>query len=224
MKESPMATGTKTTSKAQATSVNQAASKQVRVPYLFTAKQALKMAEAGIFDGAGKVELWDGVFYKMTKYEPHNAVITQVIIALRAVVPNDYQARQEASCSADPLSLPEPDVMVYRGGPWDHFDGPPPPLSGMDLLVEVNVSTPEDYSRRLSKYAQAGVPTYWVVDVNARNVAVFTKPQVGSAPARYSESKTFIRGEEIAVVLGGQSCGTVRVSDFFPPEPEPEKK
>jgi Uma2 family endonuclease len=178
------------------------------------------MAEVGVFDGAGHVELWDGVFYKMTKYEPHNAIITQLIIALRAVVLKCYQVRQEASCSADPLSLPGPDVTVYRGGPWDHFDGPPPPLAGMELLAEVNYSTPEDYSRRLSKYAQAGVPTYWVVDVDARNVAVFTKPQANIAPARYSESKTFARGEEIEVVLGGQPCGTVRVSDFFPPEPE----
>jgi Uma2 family endonuclease len=192
--------------------------KRERSRYLFTAEQALKMAEAGMFQGAGHVELWDGVFYKMTKYELHNAILNQVFIALRALVSKDYQVRQESSSSADPHSLPEPDVMIFRGGPWDHVGGPPPPLAKMELLVEVNYTSPEDYTIKQGKYAQAGVPTYWVVDVDARNVMVFTKPPAQGG-SRYAESKTFSRGEEIEVVLGGQAVGTVKVSDFFPPEP-----
>ncbi len=171
-----------------------------RAPYLFTAEQALKMAEAGIFKGSANVELWDGVFYKRTKYEKHNATVTALFLSTRALIPKDYQVRQESSCSADPFSVPEPDLMVYRGGPWDHFNGPPPPLAKMELLVEVNHTTPEDYTVKQAKYAQAGVPTYWVVDVDARNVVVFTKPPAEGG-SRYAESKTYSRGEEIEVVV-----------------------
>ena len=109
--------------------------------------------------------------------------------------------------------------LSYKAGRWDFVrTKTPPPLSGMLLVVEVNCSTPEDYRERLAKYAQAGVPTYWVVDGGSRNVVVFTKPGLGDVD-RYGESKTFGRGEEIAVVLGGEARGNVRVSDFFPPEP-----
>jgi Uma2 family endonuclease len=156
----------------------------------------------------------------MTKGELHNTIVAEVAEALRALIPKDYRVREEKSCSADPTSLPEPDVMVFKAGRWDYARAKThPPLSGMLLLVEVNCSTPEDYTERLAKYAQASVPTYWVVDGNVETVVVFTKPGLGGAP-RYGESKTFGRGEEIEVILGTQAFGTVRVSDFFMPEEE----
>jgi Uma2 family endonuclease len=189
-----------------------------RGTYRLTAAQALKVAEAGVFEGQGRVELWDGVFYTTTKGELHNTIVTEVAEALRALIPKDYRIREEKSCSADPASLPEPDVVVYKAGKWDYVRAKtPPPLSGMLLVVEVNCSTPEDYTERLAKYAQAGVPTYWVVDGGSRSVSVFTKPRLDGA-ARYGESKTFNRGEEIEVILGAETFGKVRVSDFFMPE------
>ncbi len=189
-----------------------------RETYQFTAEQALKMAEAGVFEGQGRVELWDGGVLqddqgRITQYHRHRSRRC----ASRPDPQGLSNSRGKVVLSRSGLA-PRAGRRCLQGGTvglmWTKT---PPPLSGMLLVVEVNCSTPEDYRERLAKYAQAGLPTYWVVDGGSRSVSVFTKPRLDGA-ARYGESKTFNRGEEIEVILGAETFGTVRVSDFFMPE------
>ena len=185
-------------------------------PYLFTADQVLRMVEAGILPEGSKVELLNGVLYTMTKGELHNAIVTAVAKAIRALVPEGFQVREEKSCSGGPDSLPEPDVMVYRGGLWDYVQGPPPPLGVMLVLVEVSQhSDRADRVVKLAKYAAAGVPVYWVVDVDARHVEVYRAP----AATRYESLTTYKPGDAIPVEIDGRPVGAVPVGDVFPPRP-----
>src|SRR4051812_20603669 len=87
-------------------------SAQERSRYLFTAEQVLRMAEAGILPEDERIELLDGVLYKMTKGETHNAIVGNLADTLRGLLPRGFHVREEKSNRADEWSIPEPDVAV----------------------------------------------------------------------------------------------------------------
>jgi Uma2 family endonuclease len=187
-----------------------------RAIYRLTADQVLGMVAAGIIPEGAHAELLDGVLYEMTKGELHNVIVTAVADLLRplvALAPDRHHLRVECSNTADPYSLPEPDVAVVRGGLYDYLPAPPP-LERLSLVVEINHNSPEDHTVKLAKYARAGVPVYWVVDVEARQVTVYTEP---NAAGGYDRRVTLRPGQALDVVIGGHRCGAVRVEDVFPP-------
>jgi Uma2 family endonuclease len=189
-----------------------------REVYKLTAEQVLRMAEAGLLPEEGRTELLDGVLYHMTKGELHNATATAVGRALRAPVdraPRPHHVRADCSNTADPHSLPEPDVTIVPGGVFD-YGTTPPPLSALALVVEVNYSTPEVHTLKLALYARAGVPVYWVVDVLERQVVEYTGP---NGRGGYDHRVVRRPGETLDVVIDGHACGQVRVEDIVPPGP-----
>ena len=57
--------------------------------------------------------------------------------------------------------------------------------------MEVSVSTHKlDRGSKAKLYARAGVPVYWVVDVPARSVEVYSHPQQGG----YRDCEVYVRG------------------------------
>jgi Uma2 family endonuclease len=191
-----------------------------RKVYRLTAKQVLRMVECGILPEGGPIELWDGVLYKMTKGEIHNVVITLVVEAIRPICPAGFHVRQEASFQHGEHSLPEPDVAVVRGSLFDYLPDLPP-LSSLPLVVEVGESSlPSDTGKRLRRYAEVGIPVYWVVDVQKRTVAVHTRPQGKGKGALYATVDTSLPGQSFPVVIDGREVGRLNVSDLFPPEPK----
>jgi Uma2 family endonuclease len=185
-----------------------------RVPYRLTADQVMRMVEAGIIPDHEDVELWDGVLYLMTKKEPHNYVVGQLADLLRPLIPQGCHVREEKSAVWDRHSLPEPDVAVCVGERSAYLPNVPP-LEKLALVVEVNASTPRaDHVQKPLGYATAGVPVYWVVDVEQRRVVVRTVP---NAAGEYERHVIRRPGETLDVVVGGQECGTIRVEDILPP-------
>jgi Uma2 family endonuclease len=205
-----MATHTRTKAKRKLKPSNRG-----RVPYRFTAEEVLRMVEAEII--TADVELWDGVIYQMVKGEMHNAIVTQVARVLRRVIPDGFHVREEKSCREGEHSLPEPDVMVCPGEPFDYIPDPPP-LGKLALVIEVNHHTPRsDRITKPRRYAEVGVPVYWIIEVEARQVVVHNRPQGTGEDAGYADRTTYSRGQEIPVVIDGREVGRVAVSDLFPP-------
>jgi Uma2 family endonuclease len=189
-----------------------------RVPYLFSADQVLKIVESEIIPPDVDVELWDGVIYKLTKCELHNFIVAEVADLLRHLTPANFHVREEKCCSADPASLPEPDVAVCEGRRFDYLPDPPP-LSKLNLVVEVSHHTDHaDLVEKMAKYGEAGVPVYWVVHAIGRTLTVYTRPKPIRGGSRYSKWLTYRPGEEVEVVIGGEIRGSVSVAGMFPPD------
>jgi Uma2 family endonuclease len=196
------------------TSTRARADNSGRVPYRFTADQVLNMVTAGIFPDDQDVELWDGVIYLMTKYEPHNAIVGQIADLIRSVTPAGYFVREEKSAAYEEHSLPEPDVAICQGARFDYLPNVAP-LAKMELVVEVNASTQRaDHVDKLAGYAAARVPTYWIVDVEKRQVVVCTGP---TAAGEYDQRMTRRPGDGLDVVIAGAPRGRIAVADLFPP-------
>jgi len=189
-----------------------------RRPYRFTVEQLMRMIETGVIPDDEDVELIRGRLYRRTKYEPHNWTVLVLAEALRRMIPEGFYVREEKSLSHDPRSLPEPDVAVVRGR-LREFRPQPPSTSEAMLLVEVCHHTKRaDYHDRLSIYASAGVPSYWVVDVDGRKVAVHTEPTSQGPVGAFARLESFDEDASIPVVLDGREVGRIPVKDFLPPE------
>jgi len=72
-----------------------------------------------------------------------------------------------------PGKMREPDVMLFR---IEHLDRVQDQFAGApDLVIEVlSLATRAvDLGEKMDEYAQAGIPEYWVVELDARNVSVY---------------------------------------------------
>jgi Uma2 family endonuclease len=107
----------------------------------------------------------------------------------------------------DERSEPEPDIAVVPGGPRDYRDAHP---SHAVLVVEVaDVSLAYDRIRKLAAYARAGIPEYWILDLNAENLEVCRRP-MGEA---YGERRILQAPDRVAPLAG---TGDLTVADILP--------
>jgi Uma2 family endonuclease len=128
-----------------------------------------RLLEAGGFDEDARVELLDGLLAAMSpKTRAHeNAVAWLARWLITNVDPGAFQVRV-----ASPLTLgnsePEPDLAVIP------VDAPRPYHPGTaTLIVEVAMSSLErDLHIKRRLYAAAGVPEYWVLDLDRRRLVV----------------------------------------------------
>src|SRR5690606_33137368 len=105
-------------------------------------------------------------------------------------------------------SLPEPDVAVVRGRPRDFLHAMP----GRDdvlLVVEVAVTSLRVDRAKAAIYASAGVPVYWLVDVQSRRVEVYSAPD----GAHYGLVEVLNDGDALPVPVVG---GTLPIAQLLP--------
>jgi Uma2 family endonuclease len=189
-----------------------------RRSYRFTVDQFMQMIETGVIPDDEDVELIRGRLHLLSKYELHNWTVLVLAEALRRIIPDGFYVREEKVLSHDQRSMPEPDVAVVRGR-LREFRPQPPLTSKAALLVEVCCHTRRaDYHDKLSLYASAGVPWYWVVDVDGRKVAVHSEPMRQGPGGAFGRLETFAEGASIPVVLDGHEVGRIPVEEFLPPE------
>ncbi len=73
-------------------------------------------------------------------------------------------------------SLPEPDVMIVRGNEADFNTRHP---TTAELVVEIAISSVELDREKAALYAEAGVPEYWIVLGEERQLEVHRQPENG---------------------------------------------
>jgi Uma2 family endonuclease len=61
-------------------------------------------------------------------------------------------------------------------------------------------------------YAAGGIPTYWIVNLVAGRLLVYTNP----GPDGYRTSQIFTAEEEVPVVLEGREVGRIAVGEILP--------
>ena len=167
-----------------------------------------RMVELGLFEDE-RVELLHGMLVAMS---PQDALHADVIGRLnRCLVPallGRALVRVQAPLAVSDESEPEPDVAVVPEG--DYSAGHPQTAL---LVVEVaGSSLKKDRGVKARLYAAAGIPEYWLVDLERRVVEVRTRPTA----RRYGRLRTKRLGDTITLVeLPGVA---LRIADFLPPD------
>jgi len=162
----------------------------------FSLDEYHQLIESGGLDEDMRVELIDGLIVEMSPKSPkHENVLAWLAERLFDVVDRArYQVRVASALTLE-RSEPEPDLMVVaRDVPAPYHP------STATLVVEVSVSSLRREVRKHELYARAGVPEYWVVDVDGRRVVVHEQPHEGA----YEKVTEVRAGEALASqVLSG---------------------
>lgn len=166
------------------------------------------LVELGVFVDE-PVELLYGVLVTMSPQgREHTIAIRRLtkLLILALVDRADVGPQLPFAASAD--SEPQPDVAVYPAGSDERDDHPDRAL----LIVEAaNTSLRKDRVLKARLYAEARVPDYWVIDVNAEAIEVFRSPRAGS----YRKVQRYGRGEAISLLKFPDI--TLRVDDILAP-------
>jgi Uma2 family endonuclease len=143
----------------------------------FSLEEYHRLIDAGGFDEDARVELIDGLLVDMSpKTAPHeNAIAWLNQLLVLSVDLDRFEVRVSAALTTG-NSEPEPDIIVIER------DAPRPYHPGTAaLIIEVAVSSQRrDLRHKPPIYAGAGVPDYWVVDLDAGRVVVHGSPRDGA--------------------------------------------
>ena len=183
--------------------------------YRFRVEQYERMIEAGVLTSADRVELLEGiVVLKMTQHPPHAVAIDYSLDALRPLLPEGWRLREQKPIKLSD-SEPEPDLVLVRG-PLQRYERRHPGARDIALLIEVADTTLE--ADRIDKgrmYARARIAVYWIVNLNDRQVEVYTEAKGGKEPG-YRRRTDYASDAEVPLVIEGKEVGQVPVSDLLP--------
>jgi Uma2 family endonuclease len=144
---------------------------------------------------------------------PHAFALMRLFWYLAKAVPDEqYEVRMQCPFVTSGKSVPEPDVAVCTQA--DAARKPHP--SHAALIIEIAYSSLEADRALADEYAAAGVPEYWIMDVDNRRVEVFRQPveDMGKALGfRYAEVRVLTAGDEIAPAVAPLAATPVGI--FF---------
>jgi Uma2 family endonuclease len=173
-----------------------------------TRAQYETMIDAGVFGPEEKLELLDGELIDMVPQKSRHATATTLLAReLASVFGDGYFVRVQLPFNLDQRSVPEPDIAVVPGVPRDYTDEHP---SRAALIVEVaDSSLAYDRMRKYAAYGRAGVPEYWILNLNAQALEVHTRPDVEG----YQEKRVLRAGDS---VTPGAAPSAIPVADLLP--------
>lgn len=181
----------------------------------FSVDQYEKMIEVGVLTSNDRVELIEGiVVQKMTQHPPHAVAIDYTLDALRPLLSEGWRLREQKPIKISD-SEPEPDLVVVRG-PLQRYERRHPGPREIALLIEVaDTSLEADRQDKGRTYARARIPVYWIINLNDRQVEVYTQPKSGKSPA-YRHRIDYASTAKVPMMIEGNEVGQVSVSDLLP--------
>ena len=184
----------------------------------FTVDEYMAMGEAGILGETsimyerGRVELLNGEIVVKEPMGPyHLGGTNQLTMLLAPALVGRAIVQVQGSVFLDDRSAPEPDLAVRSlANSWERAE-----TGDVYFVVEVaDSSLAYDRGPKLARYATAGIPEVWIVNLRGREVTIHNDP----TETGYATVRTYRPGESISprafpdVILA--------VTDFMPPADE----
>ena len=182
-------------------------------PWKCTVAQFDKLRDAGFFVER-RFQLIRGEVIDMGEQSSrHFNMVDLAVEVMKAAFGSGFYVR-----NAGPIRLtdsnPEPDVSVVPGSRSDYdADHPATAL----LAVEVSLTTLSyDLTTKAELYATAGIPEYWVLDLDGKQLHVFRDPKplaAGLEATAYATHLTHSPGDAVAPL---RTANPVAVADLLP--------
>jgi Uma2 family endonuclease len=184
---------------------------QSGAPVRFTSADYYRLGEIGALAENERVELIDGEIIEMSpEGSRHSACVIRLIRFLTPRV-GDALVGAHGSLFLPDEYRPMPDVVVLRASADEYEQAHP---THEDALVVIEVSdTSLRYDRHVKsgRYAEAGIPEYWLVDLTRDKISVHQRPVAG----QYADVRVYGFGESWASPeLAGLEVG---VNDVLKP-------
>lgn len=178
----------------------------------FSVAEYHRLIELGILTEDDNLELLEGyLVHKMARNPPHDVAIQKTNKRLVRLALTGWEVRCQSAITLA-KSEPEPDFAIVRGDETTYLARHPSPTD-IGLVIEVSDSTlPGDRDDKGPIYASAGIPIYWIVNVQDRWVEVYSAPLGGV----YGRRVDFGMGQAIPLLLDGVTVGQIPADEMLP--------
>ena len=146
-------------------------------PKRFTLLDYHRLIELGFLTENDRVELIRGELMQMVaKGTPHTVCNTSLVYEVTMLLQRQAIVRGQEPIILPPDSEPEPDLVIARNRSDRYLSNHPSPADIL-LVVEVSDSTLKyDQEAKLSLYAESGIADYWIFNLVANCLEVYTQP------------------------------------------------
>ena len=154
-------------------------------PRRFNVDEYYKMAEAGILSHDERVELVNGEIVEMSPIgKRHRSSVYALGHLISLQLGDQAIVGVQNAVHLDDCREFQPDVTILKSSDDFYLSYPPGPDDVL-LLIEVSDSSLSyDRNVKLSLYAGAGVPEFWIVNIPDGVVEVYTDPTDGEYQTR----------------------------------------
>jgi Uma2 family endonuclease len=181
--------------------------------YRLSVAQYERMTAAGFLHEDQPVELLEGCLVpKMPKHPLHDSTVDLLAAILAAALPEGWFLRVQNSLVTED-SVPEPDLAVIAGKPGDfrtrHPEGP-----DTRLVIEVADSSVDRDRAKAAIYARAGVPEYWIINLQEWRVERMTQPD---GAGQYAVRATAQSDDVLTIGLGDHDKVSIPLDELLTP-------
>ena len=155
----------------------------------FTVDEFHRMVKAGILQEDARVELIDGEVVQMAPIRERHAFC---VIALT----EEFTSRSAGRYVLSPHSELYPDLLLLQP-PRSRYVQRTPNAADVFLVIEVSDTTvATDRRVKLPRYAAAGIPEAWLVNLRRQTVEVYRDPRDG----QYQQVTIVHKGEAVTLL------------------------
>ena len=142
-----------------------------------TLDEFLRMGEAGILGEDARVELIEGDLIDMAPIgSRHAAVVGRLTHLLVQAAGDRAIVWVQNPISIDEHSMPQPDIALLKPRADSYSSAHPRPEEVL-LIIEVAETTlAYDVKVKLPLYARAGIPEFWVIDIEHARITRYSDP------------------------------------------------
>lgn len=134
------------------------------------------LVERGAFEDS-RIELLHGALVEMRPQgAPHATITARLANWLTRRLPDTVEIRAHSPLAVSDDSEPEPDVSVVPSGDYKNSH----PTDALLVIEVAESSLRKDRQVKTGLYAAAGIPEYWLVDLERRVAEVRRQPIEGS--------------------------------------------
>jgi Uma2 family endonuclease len=176
----------------------------------FTISEFEKMIRKGVFEEDERIELIDGEIVDMSPIElAHMVCVSRLNLWFTSRLGQTALVWVQNAIRMPNNTRPQPDIVLLK---WrdDLYAGKHPTEKDVLLMIEVAASS-LNYDRKVKgpRYAAAGIPEYWIINLPKSIVEVYS----GLNQGRYENVRTAGRGELLPLPNGLE--GSISVDDIF---------
>lgn len=143
----------------------------------FNNAEFLKMLEAGFFDQGPRVELINGEILEVDNVGPRHAFTVALLMERLSVFKDQVFVWPQCSLQIPEVSTPLPDIVLLKLPKEQYRDQLPGPEQAL-LVIEVSDSSlATDRNLKLPIYAEAGIPEYWIVNLEQHQLEIYRDPK-----------------------------------------------